>query len=105
MNDAVAKLLAGTRVRLRRGPYLLGAWPLAMESAVHAGVIRTQRDVEIAGRIGAAVCAIAPQPQVHHGPGFQGAEVGQTAHSRRAPWGMRAHFVRISLPARVMRRV
>lgn len=40
MSAAARELLKRTTVTVDPGPYVLGSWPLAMESAVHAGLIR-----------------------------------------------------------------
>lgn len=39
------ELLARTTLLVRRGPYALGSWPRAQDSAVFTGVVRTSDDV------------------------------------------------------------
>lgn len=68
MNRAVEQLLAGCTVHLRRGPFVLGAWPVAMESAVHAGVIRGQRKLSLVMRDELEVTALVEESALSEMP-------------------------------------
>ena len=76
MSRTVPQLLAKTTVRLRRGPYVLGKWPLAMESAVHAGVIRAQRIVSVVMRDDLEVTALVEESALSEMPPARKVEGG-----------------------------
>lgn len=76
MKPTARELLARTRVKVRRGPYTLGSWPLRMASAVHSGLVRTrssfhmafQDDLEMSALVLATRLRELPQPrQVEEG--------------------------------------
>lgn len=48
MKPTARELLARSTVKVRRGPYSLGSWPLRRASAVHAGLVRTRDSFHLA---------------------------------------------------------
>ena len=76
VNPAARELLAASTVTLHVGPYVLGSWPLAMESAVHAGVIRSGRRISLVMRDEHEVTALVEERAIGDMPPARRTERG-----------------------------
>lgn len=71
MSRGARDLLQKSTLVLRRGPYLLGSWPLAMQSAVHAGVLRARvsfslvltDELEVSALLAESALPLMPAPR------------------------------------------
>ena len=59
MSEDARELLSRTPLIARRGPFVLGAWPVAQASAVASGMLRARGEIRLDRHVrGAGSCAI-----------------------------------------------